>query len=325
MLKKIRNKLLISIAVAGILYLGFTIYAEVDQLIAAFKIFNWVFLPLILFLTLLNYFARFLKWHYYLSLLKVQSKLSDSILIFCSGFVMSITPGKMGELLKSYLVKEVTNTPVSTTAPIILLERLTDFISLIVIAITGAYFFEFGREISVGVGIIFLIIIIVLGKRKLAIPVINFFERFKILHKYMESFHNAYDSSYKMLRIKPFILMLLLSTVAWSFECLGYHIILSNFGVEFGLFRASFSYAFATIVGAVTMLPGGLGVTEGSLTFLVIQEGFSKEVAVASTFVVRVVTLWFAVLIGVISVALYQIKYGKISLDPASQGESSIN
>jgi len=110
--------------------------------------------------------------------------------------------------------------------------------------------------------------------------------------------------------------MLMLSTVAWFFECLGYHIILTNFEVELGLFWASFSYAFATIVGAVTMLPGGLGATEGSLTFLVMQEGFSKEIAVASTFIVRVVTLWFAVLIGIISVTLYQVKYGKIHAGP---------
>lgn len=312
MLKKIRKKLLISIVLAGLLYLGFTIYAEFDQLILAFKKFNWLFIPLILLLTLFNYFARFLKWQYYLSLLDVKIKLSDSFLIFFSGFVMSITPGKMGELLKSYLVKEVTNTPVSKTAPIILLERLTDFVSLIIIAIAGAYFFGFGKEISVSVGIVFLLIIIILGNRRLAIPIIKFLERFKFLHKYIESFHNAYDSSYKMLRFKPLILMLLLSTVAWFFECLGYHIILSNFGVELGLFWASFSYAFATIVGAITMLPGGLGATEGSLTFIVMQEGFSKEIAVASTFIVRVVTLWFAVLIGVISVTFYQIKFGKI-------------
>lgn len=318
MLKKIRKKLLISIALAGLLYLGFTIYAEVDQLIFAFRQFNWFLIPLILLLTLFNYFARFLKWQYYLSLLNVKIKTSDSISIFFSGFVMSITPGKMGELLKSYLVKEVTGTSVSTTAPIILLERLTDFVSLIIIAIVGAYFFEFGKEITVGVGILFLGIIIVLGNRNLALPLIKFLERFKFLHKYIESFHIAYESSYKMLRLKPLLLMLLLSTVAWFFECLGYHIILSNFGVELGLFWASFSYAFATIVGAVTMLPGGLGATEGSLTFLVIQEGFSKEIAVASTFLIRVVTLWFAVLIGVISVTIYQIKFGKIPVETAS-------
>jgi uncharacterized protein (TIRG00374 family) len=312
LLKKIRKQLFIWIAVAGVFYLGFTIYAEIDQLILAFKKFNWIWIPVILVLTLLNYFARFLKWEYYLKLINVKIKRTDSISIFFSGLVMSITPGKMGEVLKSFLVKEVTNTPVSKTAPIVLMERLTDFVSLIIIAIVGAYFFDFGREITVAVGIIFLLIIIVMGNRKLAMPVINFLEKKKILLKYVHGIHSAYESSYMMLRGKPLGSMLVLSTVAWFFECLGYHIILVNFGVEIGLFWAAFAYAFATIVGAVAMMPGGLGVTEGSLTFMVIEKGFSKEIAVASTFIVRVVTLWFAVLVGIISITLYQVKFGKI-------------
>ncbi len=63
------------------------------------------------------------------------------------------------------------------------------------------------------------------------------------------------------------------------------------------------------------MLPGGLGVTEGSLTFMLIQENISKDVAVATTFIVRVVTLWFAVLVGIISVSFYQKRYGKLTIE----------
>ena len=63
------------------------------------------------------------------------------------------------------------------------------------------------------------------------------------------------------------------------------------------------------------MLPGGLGVTEGSLTFMLIQENISKDVAVATTFIVRVVTFWFAVIVGIISVSFYQKRYGKLTIE----------
>ncbi|MEO8399002.1 MAG: flippase-like domain-containing protein, partial [Ignavibacteriaceae bacterium] len=124
--------------------------------------------------------------------------------------------------------------------------------------------------------------------------------------------------SYQMLRPLPLFYMIILSLISWSFECLGYHLILVNFNVTLGFFWASFSYAFSIIVGAVTMLPGGLGATEGSLTFLLIKEGYAKDIAVASTFIVRIVTLWFAVLVGVISVSFYQNRFGKISVDSVS-------
>jgi uncharacterized protein (TIRG00374 family) len=108
--------------------------------------------------------------------------------------------------------------------------------------------------------------------------------------------------------------MTAVSLFSWGFECLGYHLILLNFDINFGFFWASFSYAFATIVGAVSMLPGGLGVTEGSLTYLLIERGVANNIAVTTTFIVRVVTLWFAVIVGIISVSLYQKRYGKITM-----------
>jgi glycosyltransferase 2 family protein len=112
--------------------------------------------------------------------------------------------------------------------------------------------------------------------------------------------------------------MTLVSLVSWSFECLSYYLILIIFKIDVGFLWSSFSYAFATIVGAVSMLPGGLGVTEGSLTLLAINKGFPKEIAVASTFIVRVVTLWFAVLVGIVSVSVYQNRFGKITVESVS-------
>ncbi len=231
---------------------------------------------------------------------------------------MSVTPGKMGELLKSYLVKEISKEPVSKTIPIIFAERITDFISLIFITLFGAYVFNFGREIVIGVGVFFLIVLIVICNKVIALPLIGLLEKNNFLRKHLGSIHNAYESSYLMLKPIPLFYMTVLSLVSWSFECLGYHIILINFNIEVSFWWAAFSYGFAIIVGAITMLPGGLGVTEGSLTFMLIRDHFPKDLAVASTFIVRAVTLWFAVLVGVISVTLYQNRFGKITVETVS-------
>ena len=315
MLKNLRKKILISLAVAGVLYLAFTIYADFDQVLKAFEKFNWLLFPLLLLLSLLNYFVRFFKWDYYLSLIKVKVTKIDSLSIFMSGLVMSITPGKMGELLKSYLVKELNQTPVSKTLPVIFAERVTDFISLLFLALIGAYVYNYGREIVLGVSVFFFLVVVIISNKRIAMPVLKLLEKSSFLRKHLASIHNAYESSYQLLRPVPLLKMSLLSLGSWFFECLGYYIILINFGVDISLLWATFSYGFATIVGAISMLPAGLGITEGSLTFLLIQKGSPKEIAVASTFIVRVVTLWFAVLVGIISVTLYQKRFGKITVE----------
>lgn len=315
MTKKIKHRIFISIALAGIVYLAFSIYADFNQVISSFKYFNWFLLPILLFLSLLNYVSRFIKWNYYLNIIDVKLRVLDSFSIFCSGLIMSITPGKFGELFKAYLVKQINNEPISKTAPIIFAERVTDFLSLVIISLIGAYIFDYGREIILIIGIVLVIGIVVISNKSIASIVIALFSKNKFLGKHTVSLQNAYESSYKLLAFVPLINMTLLSIISWGFECVGYYLILDNFNIESSLIWAFFAYAFATIVGAISMLPGGLGVTEGSLSYLVMAQGYPKDISFTTTFIVRVVTLWFAVLIGVVSIIIFQRKFGKVEFE----------
>src|SRR5262249_51363711 len=78
----------------------------------------------------LNYAFRFVRWEYYLRLLSVRVARLPSFGIFLSGFALTVTPGKVGEVLKSFLLKEAYDVPVARTAPIVIAERLTDLLSL---------------------------------------------------------------------------------------------------------------------------------------------------------------------------------------------------
>jgi len=315
MFAKAKKNIFISLAAAGLLYLLFSLYADFEKVIKTFSSFNWYLLPILFLLSFLNYVVRFLKWDFYLKLLKVSIKKIDSFSVFMSGLIMSVTPGKMGELLKAYLVKQISGEPISKVAPVIFAERITDFLSLILIGLVGGYVYNFGREIILAVGIFFVLVTVALTNKNIGEVMIVFFSKIKLIRKYVEHAREAYESSFQMLQIKPLLQMSLLSLLAWFLECLGYYLILVNFKVEVSLLWASFSYAFATIVGAISMLPGGLGVTEGSLTVLLRQKHYTFEIAFASTFLIRIVTLWFAVFVGVMSVLLYQKRFGKIRIE----------
>jgi uncharacterized protein (TIRG00374 family) len=110
--------------------------------------------------------------------------------------------------------------------------------------------------------------------------------------------------------------------ISWFFECLGFWLILQQFGTPATLLKASFMYAFSTIIGAVSMLPGGLGTTEGTLTGLTIWAGAPNHIAVASTFLIRVATLWYAVVVGIVVTLAFQhrlpVRIDDIDLDAVS-------
>lgn len=315
MLKNIRNRIFVSIAIAAFIYLAFTIYADYRKVISSFNNFNWILLPVLLLLSFGNYISRFFKWEYYLRVIDVKLQTIDSLSIFMSGLIMSITPGKMGELLKSYLIKQVIGIPISKTAPIVFAERATDFLSLTILALAGAYYFNYGKIITIAIGFALISVITIISNKKLFYKIITQLSHIGFISKHISKIITAYDSSAILLSIKPLFLMTLLSIVSWGFECIGYFIILNNFRIETGLYWSIFSYSFSTIVGALSMLPGGLGITEGSLSFMLIQKGVKENVAFASTFIVRAVTLWFAVIVGIISVLLYQKRFGKIVID----------
>src|SRR5262249_14423247 len=94
------------------------------------------------------------------------------------------------------------------------------------------------------------------------------------------------------------VLALALSVVSWVFACLACLLVLQGLGLDTTLRAATFLYAFASLAGAVSMLPGGLGVAEGSLAGLLVALGAPLPEAAAGTLLIRVATLWFAVALG---------------------------
>ncbi len=296
---------------AAAVYLALSIYANLNELLAAFSEFNWLVFPAVLILSFCNFVSRFFKWDYYTKVLDIKVERKMSFLMFLSSFIMAITPGKVGEIFKSYLLKEQNGTSISRSAPIVLAERITDFLSLILLSMIGALMFGYETKLIVLTGVFFVVLIILIGSKKISYGLIGFFERFKFFLKFSHKIHTAYDSIYQMIRFKELIVTLVLSLVAWFFECMGFYIVVNSFEIDslmhINIFAATFIYGFATIAGAVTMLPGGLGATEASIAFLLVSlQNVSENIAVAATLIIRVATLWFAVLVGIVAILFYQ-------------------
>ncbi len=71
-----------------------------------------------------------------------------------------------------------------------------------------------------------------------------------------------------------------------------------------------FLFAVTTIAGAVSFLPGGLGVTEGGMIGGLAWMGMLEDEASASAaaYLIRLVTLWFGVGLGIVSLAIFRVR-----------------
>jgi putative heme transporter len=64
------------------------------------------------------------------------------------------------------------------------------------------------------------------------------------------------------------------------------------------------AYGAAQVVGSLPVVPGGLGIVEGSLAVILIAYGAARATALATAIAFRVVTFWFAIVVGWASVGL---------------------
>jgi glycosyltransferase 2 family protein len=290
-------------------FAALSFYGDVRELGLSLRGFHWSSFVVGLALATANYVLRFGRWQYYLARVDVHPPLADSARVFVAGFVMSITPGKVGEVWKSVLLHECQGIPVERTAPIVFAERLTDLFALVILAALGSLVFEEGAKIAFAGGLAVFALWAVCAFRPVGELCLRLCERLPLLRRITPRLRDAYESLRSLLGPGALLAATAIATLSWLLECVTLMVIARGFGVDLGLIESTFAYSAPTIVGALAMMPGGLGVTEAGMTGVLTAiggTGMSPAVATGITMLVRIATLWWAVLLGFVALALHR-------------------
>jgi uncharacterized membrane protein YbhN (UPF0104 family) len=295
------------------------VYGDFQDIVGQLSQFPIVYILAALALAATNYGLRFIRWAYYLRVLKVRVPLGVSSLVFLSGLAMSITPGKAGELLKSYLLRDRAGVPVATSAPVVIMERVTDVVSVVLLGLTGVVLLPLP---------VLLVLVAVLAVTGAAMAVVifrkgeNLFD-LPFLRRWGDSLRASYADLRRLAEVRVLLVALFLGAAAWFSECVALWMILQGLDADTSLMRTLPIYAAATLVGAVSALPGGLVSTEGSMVTLLQQSGVTRGAASAGTLLVRLATLWFAVAIGLAALAcLKKVRPVAVARSPAGEPDS---
>jgi glycosyltransferase 2 family protein len=302
----VRRSLLVLIA-AVLVLAAVSVASDVRQVGDRLAGFTWWALAAALGLALVNYALRFLRWHLLLRARQIQVPAGDSALVFIAGFSLAITPGKVGELVKSYLLRSLHAVPVARSAPVVIAERIADLLALLVLSVIGVALYGVAVELVVAAGALVGLGLMVLAWPALLRRLGELATRPRRLHRFRPRVAELIEGLTALSRPAALSGSTGLSLVAWLAECVGFALIVDAFpGTEVPFGLAVLIYAATTIAGAVSFLPGGLGVTEGAMTLLLVQgaHGVDLATAAAATILTRMATLWFAVGLGVIALAL---------------------
>jgi uncharacterized protein (TIRG00374 family) len=306
--KKLLGRVILGVAAGVAVYVGFSVWADARSVGRALAGFHWLIALAALGLASLNYLVRFGRWHYYLKVLGLRVPAGHSLLVFLGGFSLTVTPGKLGEAVKALLLRESHGIPATRTAPIVIAERFTDLMGLLLLACVGIFTFKTDpRFLIIGAGLITFGLVVVSVE-----PIAKFFLRLSthvpLVRRVTPKLEEAYQTTALLLRPRPLVLGVLLSVISWFFECAAFWAVVNGFaGASVDIQAATFIYASMTVAGALSFLPGGLGVTEAGMLAMLEQlaTGCGRSVAAAATFVTRLCTLWFAVLVGIVALLVF--------------------
>jgi uncharacterized membrane protein YbhN (UPF0104 family) len=290
-----RRRWLLAPALAAVAYLGLVLWGDAGRILGALRSFPPTVGLLCVAAVSLGFVLRWLKFELYLRRLDVRIPARESLTIFLAGMSMAVTPGKLGEVLKSFLLRDRAGVPVSRTAAVVLLERVTDVVALLVILALGRSADGVGwvEGIAGGGALALLLVLLAPG------PAIRALGR--ETPGWRGALARALEAGRVVAAPGTTLAASLLSVPAWGLEALVLSWMLGGLGAELPLAAAAEAYAFSTLAGAVSMLPGGLGAAEGSLAWMLEARGATASVAVAATLLLRLATLWFAVGVGILA------------------------
>ena len=296
------NRLILVLVAAIGIYAVFLFMSDFNIMTEKISNFKIYFLPLILLLVTVSWIPLMIRWQFLLKTDEIHIPFKKSILVYLSGSALQITPGQIGELIKAQILKTSFGIPRTKTASVVLVEKIYDLIGAIIASIIGMIILELEIYLIIfAILILFLIFFFFYYK-----PAFEFFLRqiikTKFFSKYTENISESYEIIKKITTPQIAIRSIFLSITYWFVVSIAVYCTLLAFDIDILNYLKVLSiFTTSTILGAITFIPGGIGVTEGSIAGLFTLEGIHMSTALVLGVMIRIVTLWYNVSIGFIA------------------------
>lgn len=259
----------------------------------------------LLALSLFNYAARALRWHLYCEALRLRVPLGTGSLYYFAGFAMTVTPGRIGEALRLWFLRRMHGHSYERTLALIAADRIADAATLVLIGLIGIALLGMSAVAIAPMALITLAAIFLAARPRYLAAMVGL--GYRIVGRWPRLFGRLRIAVRQLDKLgSPAHLLgaFVLSIVGWFAEVVEVWWIVHACGGTIGIWEAAVAFSVSMVVGAATMIPGGLGGTEIGMVALLTQRGVSWEIAVTTTAVVRLTTLWFSVGVGMVALPL---------------------
>ena len=283
-----------------IFYVIFIAYSDFEEFSINISQFDFSYLPIILAFVFLGIMIKSLRQQLLYKQIEVFISFKTGILLFISGLSMEATPGGSGELIKSYYLKKKFGYPLAKTFPTVIMERLLDLTGIAgVLLIVGLLLDNYNIISLMLILLSTLSLIFASGKKKKLFNfLLSIIEKIPILKKQASSFSESYQVFGELTSGKIMTKTLGLSFFVWMTDAIMIYFIFMGFNLNFDIIFSTFSMYSSLLLGVLTMIPAGIGVTEVSFVEILRGEGVDTATSTSLIILFRLVTIWFLTVLG---------------------------
>lgn len=307
------NRALFGFILLTIFYLSGLIWVDTNNEVFS-KISLLVnILPALIGISFFSFLVRYLRWQWLLRRAGHTVSLGYGFLAYLAGFAFTATPGKVGELIRiRYFGKA--NVPASISFGAFIFERALDLIVVLFLASLVASHEEY-FIFAVSFVLIFLVLVVLLTFNVALLNRVGIYAHslgWNRLGKLMLVVQNGLSACRFWFKPLDLLISFLCGLAAWSLTAFGFLLLTQNLGIAIDPLIIFAIYPLAMLVGAASMLPSGVGSTELTILMLLGFYGVTLGVATLTAIGIRLATIWFAMLIGLISVTFLEYNFVKI-------------
>ena len=300
-----RRDLLVLLGLMALFVIGFIgLAASIgwEETWSQLRMLSFVQILGLLSLSMINYTLRGVRWHLFSRRLGLPLELRHNIVHFMGGFAMTITPGRIGELVRVRWISQQTGWPFERILPLPFIDRAFDIAAMGIVLAGGVLLSQTGTVGAVPVAILAMVTALIVTRPKLVLAIVN--TLWKFIGRWPRRFVGLRKAARSMAVFSApgvAIPALLLSIIGWTAEGVALYMLLTWMGADITLAAATVIFLFSTLAGGLTGAPGGVGGAEAAMLMLLAAQNIPLEIALPAMAVIRITTLWFAIVVGLIT------------------------
>jgi len=297
-LNKIISKKNIPIILLIVIFVAFIASSDITKIYEIIMKMQFSHLLIAIALWVSGSLIRTVRWHYMLSEFDNRIPFKKNFKYYLAGFSFIISPGRMGEIIRSPYIKRDYGISISKTSSIVLLERFYDLLGLTLILCIGLIMVEFTMTVLLVPAIVIILSVLVLKNKNKMLKVLKIMSKIKMFKKLDSNAEEVYDSVQKLMKKKLFLFGFSISTCTHLLHTVAVYFLISGMGAVISFQEIMVIFPASLFIAAISFIPAGIGVFEGGMIGLLTLYGVQYEIAIATTILIRIIGIGILTVIG---------------------------